>query len=123
MNIQPINDHQFDGKLKGIFQPHYKWVNEDKIKMFNKLIQTLTDSYAIDTVRTIIIDLPHTNGSNYQAENDANASDILASILSNDNWLPLLPILEEQLSDVKKSGICNSGRVTRLLQVWLCLPK
>ena len=36
-------------------------------------------------------------------------------------WLEnpdVLKLLNEQLGDAKKLGMCNSGRVTRLLQIW-----
>ena len=117
-----IDVHIFDGKLQNIFTPKYNYNIEQKKYMFNNLISILSKNIpnpenSISIIQTIINDLPNT--SNIQPENNLDASDILADLISyvdNDSFLILLA---EQLSDINNLGSCPSGRCTRLLQ--LCL--
>ena len=114
-----IDVHTFDGKLQGIFAASGSYKINEKKDAFSHLIKLLTDPAAIMTTQTMINDLAHEHGSNYHPANNLDASDILMEII---NWVDnpdVLKMLNEQLGDVKKLGICNSGRVTRLLQVWV----
>lgn len=116
-----IDVHSFDGTLKGIFKPSRAYSKDEKIKMFRNLINKLSCGRASFTVEIMINDLSKVNsGENYQPENDVDSSDVLAEILCKD-YTDLLPILQEQLADVVNLGICPSGRVTRLLQIWSSL--
>ena len=113
-----INVHTFDGKLVGVFSPKKICTIEEKFELFKKLLPKLSP-IAQQTVDVIMKD---TTG-NYQKANNVDASDILADILNRNEseYIDLLPILDEQLVDTKNLGICDSGRVTRLLQVWMTL--
>ena len=114
-----IDVHTFDGKLQGIFKRSKVYTVDQKKKVFYHLTQLLTDLNAIEATKTMIKDLEDEKGSNFHPENNLDASDILMEILQ---WITnpsVLVILNEQLGDAKNLGLCNSGRVTRLLQIWL----
>jgi len=116
-----INVHTFDGKLKNLIDIK-KYDNYYKKNVFDKLLTSLSDIYAIQTLNNITNDMYNQNGQNYQLENDLDASDILVNILTHKNFSnDLFEILNEQLSDTSKYGLCNSGRITRLLQILLSL--
>lgn len=115
-----IDVHTFDGKLIGLFNPTKNYTKDDKKIMFKLLYDQLSDDNAKFTLNTIISDLDIEKGNNFQLENNIDASDILADILTKD-YKDLLLIIEEQLSDTKCLGLCNSGRVTRLFQIWCSL--
>jgi len=113
-----INVHSFDGKLKGIFKPKKEYSIDEKEILLSKLIPELSD-IAKQTVRTMISDLRAPGGgSNYHPSNETDATDIMVDILSRE-YKDILPLLDEQLVDTKNLGICDSGRVTRLLQIWV----
>lgn len=114
-----IDVHTFDGQLKGIFKQSKEYTVDEKKISFSHLTTLLTDLNAIDATKTMIKDLEDENSSNFHPENNLDASDILMEILQ---WITnpsVLIILNEQLGDAKNLGLCNSGRVTRLLQIWL----
>jgi hypothetical protein len=114
-----INVHDFDGKLRDIFKPSRQYSVKEKQDGFDHLITCLTNLAAVATVQTMINDLTFAKGANYQPENNIDASDILIELvqwIDNDD---VLKGLNEQLADARNLGICNSGRVTRLLQLWL----
>lgn len=114
-----INVHEFDGKLRNIFTPSREYSVEEKQQAFEHLITRLTNLAAVATVQTMINDLNFTKGANFQVENNVDSSDILFELtkyIDNDDTLTSL---NEQLADARNLGICNSGRVTRLLQLWL----
>lgn len=123
------NVHIYDGKLIGIFKPKNTYNTKEKKILFNVLLKMLDNSVAKSTVQIIINDLNHSNkGQNFQPENKINASDVLAEIMAkildyinhnSDKYKDILTSLSEQLTDSKKLGICPSGRVTRLLQIWI----
>jgi hypothetical protein len=117
-----INVHTFDGNLKGIFKPVHVHSRDEKIVLFNRLIEKLNCGRAISIVKIIINDMSKpNNGDNYQVENDIDCTDILADIVNKvltKEYSEMLGILEEQLSDILSLGVCPSGRTTRLLQIW-----
>lgn len=120
MSNKYINVHTFDGKLQNIFLPIKTYSIEEKKNMFSALINKLHPISAL-TVKIIVKDLDKRDGgSNFQKENNLDASDILADIIyRNRNKIEdMIPMLNEQLADAKNLGICPSGRVTRLLQLW-----
>ena len=113
-----LNVHSFDGQLKGLFTPKKNHTIEEKDILFCKLL-TEVSTIAKQTIQTMISDMrAPQGGSNYHPSNEIDASDILADILSRD-YKDILVLLDEQLVDTKNLGICDSGRVTRLLQIWL----
>lgn len=67
----------------------------------------------------MINDMAIDRGSNFQPANNIDASDLLIEIIQWVDNPDVLITLNEQLGDVKNLGICDSGRVTRLLQIWL----
>lgn len=114
-----IDVHVFDGKLKGIFTQHKIYTLEEKKVCFSFLMTKLKDPAAIKSLQTITHDLSEIQGSNYQVENEVDASNILVEIIQ---WIEnpdVLLTLSEQLSDITNLGVCPSGRVTRLLQIWI----
>lgn len=117
---QPFIDvHTFDGKLKGIYKPIQKFNIETKTQLFNDLVLLLENPMAKHTVTTIINDLH--SSLNYQQENDIDASDILADLIQYykiHTDTDIIKCLNEQLVDIITLGVCPSGRVTRLLQIW-----
>ena len=121
------NVHIYDGKLKGLFTPKNNFNIEEKKLLLNTLLKFIKNPHAVSTIKIMLADIgkPH-NGQNYQSENTIDSSDILADIVvyflklfkQKKDYNDLLKILTEQLADCKKLGLCPSGRVTRLLQVW-----
>ena len=73
---------------------------------------------SLHMLNIIINDLNTIKGPNYQIENNMDASDILADIIIYKNFNDIIIILDEQLQDILQLGSCNSGRVTRLFQIW-----
>ena len=114
-----INVHDFDSKLKNIFKPLHIYSIEEKQKLFRKLSSEINNVHAIKTLEIIINDMYKPGGGdNFHPENNLDASDILADILHRE-YKDLIFIIEEQLADTIQLGICNSGRVTRLLNIWM----
>ena len=113
------NVHEFDGKLRNIFKPTRTYNVKEKQDSFEQLITQLTNPAAISTVRTMINDLKFVNGANFQPENNIDSSDILIELIQYIDNDDVIKGLNEQLADARNLGICNSGRVTRLLQLWL----
>lgn len=114
-----INVHTYDGKLKDLFTPYKSYTIEEKKEDFSHLIQLLTNPAAIATVQVMIRDLDQPNGANFHPANNVDSSDILMELVQWVNNSDVLKALDEQLADTRNLGICNSGRVTRLLQLWL----
>jgi hypothetical protein len=119
-----INVHVFDSQLKGDFKSEHI-PNNTKLRLLVVLQRKLENPHARHNLNIIMQDMNHSPGNtNYQIENDMDATDILASILLSksykDNEKDMFPILEEQLADISM-GQCPSGRVTRLFQVWKAL--
>ena len=113
-----INVHTFDGKLNGIFTPSRKYPVEEKKESLTQLLQDISDPRAKQTVAIMISDMDKPDSQNYQKENNVDASDVLMDILQMGNDADIMTNLNEQLADVRSLGICPSGRVTRLLQLW-----
>jgi hypothetical protein len=118
MSNKFLNVHIFDGKLKGLFTPSRIYSVDDKKDAFYNLIGKLNNQAAIITVQTMINDLSFNNNRNYQHENNIDSSDILMELIQWIDNLDILQGLDEQLADAKNLGICPSGRVTRLFQLW-----
>ena len=114
-----IDVHTFDGKLRDIFRPSKLYTTEEKKEAFSQFIKLLTNPAAISATQTIINDMTRDRGANFHPANNIDASDILIEIIQWVENPDVLALLNEQLGDVKNLGICDSGRVTRLLQVWL----
>lgn len=115
-----IDVHNFDGKLKGIYnQKIIKNENEKKI-LFLNFMNNLTNFSAKNALDKIIRDM-EIRGQNYHLENDMDCTDLLVDILCNENSKELYEVVEEQLSDMNNLGLCDSGRVTRLFQIWCIL--
>jgi len=114
------NVHYFDGKLtnaNGVNLETIKYSDIEKINKYNILKKKLTQQNAIRMI-TII----ESGNGNYQQENNLDASDLLVNILYKD-YDEILPILEEQLSDMFILGQCPSGRVTRLVSILISLTE
>ena len=112
-----INVHVFDGKLNGLFTPTTTYTMDEKKETFEQLITLLSNPFAITAVSRMIADL---NGnSNFQPENNIDATDILMELLEWNDNPDLMISLEEQLADATTLGFCPSGRCTRLLQLWV----
>lgn len=113
-----INVHTFDGKLKGLFTPSRDYTIEEKREVLTHLLRDISNPFACQTVAMMISDLNKPKGQNYQAENDIDSSDVLMDILKWKDNPDVMKNLIEQLADTRSLGICPSGRVTRLLQLW-----
>lgn len=121
MSNKFINVHNFDGKIKNKYIPINCMNKQEKIELFNSIKSkfSIESSSMIDI---IIKDLDNYNGgSNFQNENNMDCSDILSDILTYKNLDDIISLLDEQLSDNFLLGQCNSGRVTRLFQIWKCI--
>ena len=113
------NNFIFDSKLINIFKPLRIYSIDEKEKLFRNLYSQIENKKSLKTIEIIINDMYKTaGGDNFHPENNLDASDILADILSRD-YKDILSLIEEQLSDTIELGICNSGRVTRMLNIWM----
>ena len=115
-----INIHVYDSKLKNIFIPKKTYSNDEKEILFVNLISKIRNVHAIHAIQRMIIDMHNKNGNNFDIENNIDATNVLADILSK-NYEDLLPMIEEQLADANQLGLCPIGRVGRLLQIWCAL--
>lgn len=118
-----VNVHTFDGKLDGIFTPSRKYDIEEKKEFLTQLLQDISDPRAKQSVTIMINDMGKPGSQNYQRENNVDASDVLMDILHMGNDSDIMTNLNEQLADMRTLGICPSGRVTRLLQLWLAFKE
>ncbi len=109
-----IDVHSFDGRLRNIITPT-KYSMVEKQTKYNILKEKLKNQNSIEMVNIIA-----SGDGNYQYENSLDASDLLVNILYKE-YDEILPILEEQLSDMLNLGRCPSGRVTRLLSILVSL--
>ena len=116
-----MNVHIFDGKLKGIFKPSRTYSIDEKKRGFTMLIGLLDNRAAVSTVQTMINGMG--GSGNFQPENNLDASDILMELIQWVDNPDALKGLNEQLADAMNLGICPSGRVTRLLQLWSAFAK
>jgi len=83
MSNQLKNVHEYDGKLKNIFQPSGNYTREEKIKCLKDLNKVLHPIAKL-TINIMLSEFEKTNtGSNYQPENGLNAVDILVDIITN----------------------------------------
>jgi hypothetical protein len=106
-----IDVHEFDGKLVNKFTREYSLEQKTEIlSSYNP-----SDPIAQKTLLMIIADIGKPN--NYLEINGMDASDLLVAILELPQTEDLQQVLEEQLIDID-AGKCNSGRCTRLYQVW-----
>jgi len=112
--------HIYDGKLIGLFEPRFSTLPlQEKNTLFENIRLKLTSQRSKEMFDLIIQD----DAANYSHENQMNATDILIDLLQHDDVNNILQILIEQLEDIINLGICPSGRVTRLFQVWSSLKK
>ena len=118
-----IDVHVFDGKLQGLFTPSREYTLEEKRTALNQSLSYISNPFARQTVAIMISDLNKHNNNNYQVENNLDSSDILMDILQWKDNPDVMNNLNEQLADIRSLGICTSGRVTRLLQIWLAFKK
>lgn len=116
-----IDVHTFDGMLAHVFRPTFNLSDRQKAELFNMFHAKLTNAVAVNAVIIITRDLG--TGANFQEENKTDCSDVLVEIIKHRNCPDLLLFIQEQLSDMVTSGLCPSGRVTRLLQIWTALEK
>jgi len=111
-----INVHVYDGMLGDIFKPNRYYTVEEKLILFGILHSRLQNPVSRNMLEIMTGDL-HKSG-NYQAENDLDASDILADLINMGLTSDIISAISEQLSDIRQLGTCPSGRTTRLLQIW-----
>lgn len=123
MSVPPssINVHTFDGQLNNLFISENKLNDRQKCELFNIFASKLSDPIAQQSVFIIVQSLG--TGANFQVENNIDCSDIFVEIINHKNCAELLPTIQEQLSDIVTSGLCPSGRVTRLFQIWASMEK
>ena len=112
--LPSIDVHSFDGRLRNIITPT-KYSMVEKQTKYNILKEKLKNQNSIQMVNII-----ESGDGNYQYENSLDAGDLLVNILYKE-YDEILPILEEQLSDMLNLGRCPSGRVTRLLSILVSL--
>ena len=105
--------HIFDGQLKDKFIK--KFLVIDKLNILSKFITS--NPIANNSIQMIIQDMQKLKSANYLESNNMDASDLLMAILQFPQTKDLQFNLEEQLVDMSK-GTCNSGRCTRLYQIW-----
>ena len=112
-----INVHKFDTLLK--YNQQNTFTKEQKEEIFKKFKSDILDlnvnQNCIYGLELIISGL--NNNTNYDDKNNCDASDILADILTHD-YIDLISLICEQLSDMYLLGKCPQGRTTRLLQIW-----
>lgn len=116
--IKFIDVHTFDGHLCNMYVNIKNFSIEEKKNLFNSIKKDLKSPMSLHMLNIIINDLNTIKGPNYQIENNMDASDILADIIIYKNFNDIIIILDEQLQDILQLGSCNSGRVTRLFQIW-----
>ena len=116
--IKFIDVHTFDGHLCNMYVNIKNFSIEEKKNLFNGIKKDLKSPMSLHMLNIIINDLNTIKGPNYQIENNMDASDILADIIIYKNFNDIIIILDEQLQDILQLGSCNSGRVTRLFQIW-----
>ena len=116
--IKFIDVHKFDGHLCNMYVNIKNFSIEEKKNLFNGIKKDLKSPMSLHMLNIIINDLNTIKGPNYQIENNMDASDILADIIIYKNFNDIIIILDEQLQDILQLGSCNSGRVTRLFQIW-----
>lgn len=114
------NVHEYDGKLKNLFITKKTYTIKEKIEMFEKFKIKLNNIVSKSVLDMLIRDLNTKPSANFQVENNLDSTDILAHIIDHENSDDLLGCIEEQLSDISL-GQCQSGRVTRLFQIWASL--
>ena len=108
------NVHIYDGELRGIFKKTRTYSKEEKITLFDNLMEKLTETPSKYMLNIIKNDID--TAYNYDTTNQLDASDILAEIILTRQYD--IYILEEQLKDMYTLGQCPSGRTTRLFQIW-----
>jgi hypothetical protein len=125
MTTSPMIDvHVYDGSLVGIYTGPVRTADE-RVKVMQSLKTFISDletttmrQQAIACIDMMLHDARQPNGGdNYQPANKVDATDILADLLTPFDP-SIIDLLTEQLCDVNTLGICNSGRVTRILQLW-----
>ena len=116
-----IDVHMFDGSLhKSDKQPNV-YSNQEKIEVLTRLKTELKDLNAVNTINVMLSDLDRQGlYTNIQQKDEMDATNILVDICKKE-YKEVFDYLQEQLSDTTVLGLCNSGRVNRLYQIWLGL--
>lgn len=108
------NVHEYDGKL--LIPELNKFDDNYKITQIKELLPKLTKINAVKMLQKIGQAIIIKSDENIDQENNVDASDILANILSK-NYINIINLLDEQLDDMFLLGQCPQGRTTRLLQI------
>ena len=127
-----INVHEYDGSLN-INLPKI-FTKEEKLQKIRALIVKLKEPDAVSMLKVITIDLINDTTNNYDQYSKVDATDLLANILDKsnelikegeeskkeniDNYLLIVSLIDEQLTDMYRLGQCAQGRTTRLIQIW-----
>lgn len=125
MSHQLINVHVFDTHLTDIYDSKQETSrdNTTKMELFSNVKKQLKRPKAKQMLDVIVNDMRHHSGNtttpNYDPSNKVNCTDILAAILSRDDHLFVIPLLDEQLEDMYNLGQCPQGRSTRLIQLYV----
>jgi hypothetical protein len=117
------NVHVYDGRLVSQFRP-----KTDPSKLTDtakKLFIVSSLSHLMPRSSGLKLILNGTRAQNYQIDNNLDVVDVLYDvcyILTHPTFTQqgdLIHTLDEQLQDMQQLGVCPSGRVTRVLQVWI----
>ncbi len=106
--------HHYDGKLPIILEKIF--TKDEKLDLIKLLVPKLTNPLAQTMIYKIGKTIIDDGTDNFDDQNNIDASDILANILSK-NYDEILELLEEQLIDMYNLGQCPQGRTTRLWQI------
>ena len=93
------------------------FTKDEKIEQIKQLVPKLTNPLAKSMLYTMGKTIIESGEENFDDQNNIDASDILANILSK-NYDEILELLEEQLIDMYNLGQCPQGRTTRLWQIF-----
>lgn len=112
-----INVHTFDNSLENIFFCQYFPNKDDKLTLFKKLKNSIENVYAKNMIEIMINDFEN---NKVVIHNRVEQTDLLYEIcmVYEKGDLTFFKEFEEQLSDIRLSGTCPSGRITRMIQVW-----
>lgn len=128
-----MNVHIFDGKIKNNYIVKNKFSNDEKIKMFDELLEVL-QSDASKKGLNLIKNIGDKN--NYDHTNDMYADDVMAEICDYiikesysenkekiEDVKTIIMTIDEQLSDMYNTGQCSQGKVIRLYQIYKSIYK
>ena len=116
MSTSFINVHEYDGEIIDKYIQIQKFTPHEKIIMFNNLKKKLSNTESVHIINIMIRDID--NMANFQLDNNIDSTDILADIIIHKFYNDIIVLLDEQLKDIYLLGMCPSGRVIRLFQLW-----